>query len=380
MIFISGCIPANAYDLFLIKNGDANLDGSISADDARLILRTAVGLYSPVIFFRPVFDVDCDGKITASDARRALRIAVGLEKNDSSEFTKEKQAQSLMNTVSEKELKRIMADICAIGSRSVIYPKNNLAAEKYISDALSSYGYSVKRQKFTYAGIETANVTAILNKDEKHNDIVLLAAHYDCWDGAEGAVDNASGVATLLHIAGLLKSTGISFDKEIRIAFFSAEEMGYHGAYHYLSSLTADERNRISVYNLDMTGRSTLGGGDMLTVSTEPVTGSYIPESAQSNGISNAIDKAKALIGDMGEKKYYSPVAAGRHDIVPFRQADIPSVTLSWREIRGEAAFGSDFDLAPPSQIHTKLDTIGSFDFSSLEKTTRLVAASLIFI
>ncbi len=380
LILICSTIPVSAFDLFLIKNGDADVDGKVTAEDARLILRTSVGLHTPVIFFRPVFDTDCDGDITASDARKALRIAVGLEKNDSSQQAKEKQAQSLMNAVSSKELKGLMTDICAIGSRSVIYPKNNLAAEKYITESLTSYGYKVFRQGFTYAGLETANVIATLNKDEKHKDIVLIATHYDCWDGASGAVDNASGVATLLHIAKLLKSTSIKFDKEIRLAFFSAEEMGYHGAYHYLSRLSEDEKSRISVYNLDMTGRSALGGGEMLVVSTEPVTGSYIPEKAQGNKISVAVDKAKSIIGNMGEKKYYSPVAAGRHDIVPFRQAGIPSVTLSWREIRSEAAYGSDYNLAPPSQIHTKLDTLENFDFVSHENTTKLIIASLIFM
>lgn len=380
LMLISGIVPANAFDLFLIKNGDANVDGKVTAEDARLILRTSVGLHTPVVFFRPVFDADCDGKITASDARKTLRIAVGLDSNDGTQQIKEKQAQSLMSVVSAKELKGLMTDICSIGSRSVVFPGNNLTAEKYIWDSLTSYGYKVYRQGFTYAGLETANIVVSLNKEEKHKDIVLIATHYDCWDGAEGAVDNASGVATLLHVAKLLKSTGVKFDKEIRFAFFSAEEMGYHGAYHYLSRLSEDERSRISVYNLDMTGRSALGGGEMLVVSTEPVTGNYGHRKAEGNVISVAIDKAKSIIGNMGEKKYYSPVAAGRHDIVPFRQAGIPSVTLSWREIRSEAAYGSDYNLAPPSQIHTRLDTLENFDFDSLEKTTKLVIASLMFI
>ncbi len=378
VLTVLSALPVNAYDLFLLKNGDADADGKVTAEDARLILRASVGLHTPVIFLRPVYDTDCDGDITASDARRALRLAVGLEKTDGASQNKETQAKSLMSAVSGKELRRLMTDICAFGSRSVVFPDNNLDAARFIKDSLSSYGYNATLQSFTYSGIETANVIATLNKNENHKEIVLLAAHFDCWDGAHGAIDNASGVASLLHIAKLLKETGASLDKEIRIAFFSAEEMGYYGAYHYLSTLSADEKSRISVYNLDMTGKSVLSDG-VLAVSTEPVTGGNKPV-AKANGISNAIDKAKALTGNIGEKKYYSPVAAGKHDIVPFRKAGIPAVTISWREIRAEGASGSDYDLAPPSQIHTKLDTFSNFDFESHEKTTKLIIASLVFI
>ena len=379
ILTVLSAFPVNAYDLFLIKNGDADADGKVTAEDARLILRASVGLHTPVIFLRPVYDTDCDGDITAADARRALRFAVGLETSGGAALSKENQAKSLMAAVSGKELRRLMTDICAFGSRSVIYPDNNLEAAHFIRDSLSSYGYKATLQSFTYSGIETANVVATLNKNEKHKEIVLLAAHFDCWDGAHGAIDNASGVASLLHIAKLLKETGVSFDKEIRIAFFSAEEMGYYGAYHYLSTLSEDERSRISVYNLDMTGKSVLSDG-VLAVSTEPVTGGYSSSGAKANGISRAIDEAKALTGNIGEKKYYSPVAAGKHDIVPFRKAGIPAVTISWREIRAEGASGSDYDLAPPSQIHTKLDTFSNFDFESHEKTTKLIVASLVFI
>lgn len=59
----------------LIK-GDADGDGKVTAADARLILRAAVGL-EEVDLERG--DIDGDGRITSSDARSALRISVGEE-------------------------------------------------------------------------------------------------------------------------------------------------------------------------------------------------------------------------------------------------------------------------------------------------------------
>ncbi len=58
--------------------GDADGDSKISAADARLVLRAAVGLEDKK-GKESVLDVDGDGSVTASDARLVLRFAVGLE-------------------------------------------------------------------------------------------------------------------------------------------------------------------------------------------------------------------------------------------------------------------------------------------------------------
>ncbi|MBQ7688286.1 MAG: dockerin type I repeat-containing protein [Clostridia bacterium] len=61
--------------------GDVDADGGVSASDARLALRLAVGLeqYPAGCAARNAADVTADGSITAEDARRILRAAVGLE-------------------------------------------------------------------------------------------------------------------------------------------------------------------------------------------------------------------------------------------------------------------------------------------------------------
>lgn len=60
--------------------GDADLDGSITSSDARLILRCSVDL-EPDLTEKQLAASDCDGdtEITSSDARLALRASVGLE-------------------------------------------------------------------------------------------------------------------------------------------------------------------------------------------------------------------------------------------------------------------------------------------------------------
>lgn len=379
LITISSVPAASAMGLLLPIKGDADADGKVTAADARLILRASVGLHTPFILRRSLYDCDNDGKISAADARKALRIAVGLEKFDNDNKTREERIKDFTDNVSAATLKNLMTEICALGTRSVLFPQKNLAAQEYISGRLREYNVNFKRQTFTYNGTETANIISTLKKGDENSEILLICTHFDCYDGNSGAIDNASGVAALLHTIEIIKKNEIGFNGEIRIAFLSAEEMGYYGAYRYVNSLSADEISRIKVFNIDMAGNSSLGGGKILTVSTEPVSpGTYPWRQAQENSVSKAIDSAKALLGNLGEEKYMSPVSAGRHDIVAFRKSGIPSVTLSWRETRAEAAYGSDFNLAPPSQIHTYLDTIENFNVNSLYNTTRLILASLL--
>lgn len=61
------------------KKGDLDNDGKISAADARIALRLAVGLDEMTDSLAYAADIDGDNKVTAADARLLLRIAVGLE-------------------------------------------------------------------------------------------------------------------------------------------------------------------------------------------------------------------------------------------------------------------------------------------------------------
>ena len=59
--------------------GDFDLDGEITAADARMVLRAAVGLETLTDFQKLISDYDGNGDISAADARMVLRTCVGLE-------------------------------------------------------------------------------------------------------------------------------------------------------------------------------------------------------------------------------------------------------------------------------------------------------------
>ena len=80
VLFLSVCGPSAAATANR-KPGDVDGDGNITAADARLALRKAVGLEtykenSPAF---SACDVNFDGRVTADDARLILRASVGLE-------------------------------------------------------------------------------------------------------------------------------------------------------------------------------------------------------------------------------------------------------------------------------------------------------------
>lgn len=73
------CAVLLCVSSFAAVLGDVDNDAKLTAADARLVLRQAVGLEHFNDTQKTAADVDFDKKITASDARLVLRAAVGLE-------------------------------------------------------------------------------------------------------------------------------------------------------------------------------------------------------------------------------------------------------------------------------------------------------------
>lgn len=67
-------------------------------------------------------------------------------------------------------------------------------------------------------------------------EIVLLGAHFDSWDTAQGANDDGSGIAAVLESARILKSLGVRTKATIRFAFFSGEEQACLGSRAYVQT------------------------------------------------------------------------------------------------------------------------------------------------
>ena len=421
LLLSAAAAPVFAAD----ATGDVDADGAVTAADARLLLRAAVELEALSPEQRLSGDLDEDGVISAADARLALRLAVGLPLGETEEerqrreererqeeerrrqeeeerrrqeeeeerrrqeeeekrrleeqkSTREGYMTYLAGRVSEEALTSKMYSLVGDLSARYIGTAQNTYAANWIVTSLYNYGFEdVRRWGFTYNGAACENIVGVLPAKTAGAQILLFVAHYDTHVTTGGAVDNSSGVALMMELARILASENRSFDYEIRFLFSSAEEQGYVGCYRYIDYVASYPNPSFSrhafVFNADMAGAPTMGGPWYLAISTGSC---YEAGTARSNWGSNAVDHAKALLGYLGEAGYYSPVAAGQTDIIPFRNNGLPCVNVSWRQIYHDRAHGSDYGLASWSYIHSWTDNLNNFNWDSLYNMTRLVAAA----
>jgi hypothetical protein len=93
---------------------------------------------------------------------------------------------------------------------------------------------------------------------------VIVCAHYDGHDLAHSALDNATGVVAAIAIFESFRPYISRLRRGLRLALFTAEEIGLTGSRLYLQSLDEGERQRIALaINLD-----TLAGSPRLTCLT----------------------------------------------------------------------------------------------------------------
>jgi hypothetical protein len=149
-------------------------------------------------------------------------------------------------------------------------------AADWIADRLRSLGYEPEFDPFMHTIYSTngekvaeygmRNVIATKPGRGVHrNRLLLLTAHYDSkatntegWEEhwrdrpAPGAVDNATGVATLLEAARLFAD--LNLDYTVRFVFFSGEELGLFGSRHYAKLVSQRGDDLLGVLNVDMLG------------------------------------------------------------------------------------------------------------------------------
>jgi hypothetical protein len=81
---------------------------------------------------------------------------------------------------------------------------------------------------------------------------VVLSAHVDGHDLAESAMDNGTGLASVLAVTRALSPLAATFRRGLRVMFFSVEEWALTGSAQYVESLGAAERAKIALnVNLD---------------------------------------------------------------------------------------------------------------------------------
>ena len=90
--------------------------------------------------------------------------------------------------------------------------------------------------RFLTGPVPQFNVIADIVGHEFPDEYVIVGGHSDTWDGADGAQDNGTGMATTLEAARLLMAAGAKPRRTIRFMFWSGEEQGLLGSRAYVEA------------------------------------------------------------------------------------------------------------------------------------------------
>jgi Zn-dependent M28 family amino/carboxypeptidase len=119
----------------------------------------------------------------------------------------------------------------------------------------------------TLPDVQSANVVAEIRGREKPEEIVLLGAHLDSWDLAQGAIDDGAGAVVVMEAARLAAQLRPPLRRTIRVVLFMNEENGLAGGKAYAKAHEAEAAHHVAALESDSGAGRPLGivlraGGD----------------------------------------------------------------------------------------------------------------------
>lgn len=200
---------------------------------------------------------------------------------------------------------------------------------------------------------KTFNTIATIPGKSKPNEYVMLSAHLDSWDGAQGATDNGTGTILMMEVARLIQKYSPNNDRTIVIGHWGSEEQGLNGSRAYVMDHPSEVQKIKVLFNQDSgTGRINYIGG-------QGFTGSY-------NYLGNWLQHVPEPIRKYIKTDFPGMPQGGGTDNASFIAAGTPAFNLSTQNWD----YGS-------YTWHTNRDTYDKIVFPELEKnvvTTAILA------
>ncbi|HUE96204.1 MAG TPA: M20/M25/M40 family metallo-hydrolase [Longimicrobiaceae bacterium] len=111
------------------------------------------------------------------------------------------------------------------------------------------------RSQFT-GEVPVHNTLATIRGRELPDEYVILSAHFDSWDSASGATDNAAGSVAVLEALRILAEAYPTPRRSIMAALWGGEEQGIHGSRRFVQMNPEVPANLQALFNHDVgTGR-----------------------------------------------------------------------------------------------------------------------------
>lgn len=99
--------------------------------------------------------------------------------------------------------------------------------------------------------IDGWNTIGEIKGSQYPGQVVILGAHLDSWDAAQGVTDNGTGSMVVLEAARIIQQSGLKPKRSIRFVLFSGEEEGLMGSRAYAAVHAAEADSIQAVLVLD---------------------------------------------------------------------------------------------------------------------------------
>ncbi|MFF4506342.1 M28 family metallopeptidase [Streptomyces sp. NPDC001401] len=234
------------------------------------------------------------------------------------------------------------------------------ASLDYVKAKLDAAGFTTTVQQFTSSGRTGYNLIADWPGGDA-GQVVMAGSHLDSVSRGPGINDNGSGSAAILETALAVSRAGYQPTKHLRFAWWGAEELGIVGSGHYVDSLSAANRSKISGYlNFDMIG--------------SPNPGYFVYDDDP------AIEKTfKDYFTGLGIATEPETEGDGRSDHAPFKDAGVPVGGLfsgaDYVKTAAQAAkWGGTSGKAFDDCYHSSCDTTSNIDDTALDHNSDAIA------
>jgi carboxypeptidase Q len=91
------------------------------------------------------------------------------------------------------------------------------------------------KNEFYPSGHTVYNVVGELPGTDKADEVVMAGGHFDSWNPATGATDNAAGGSVAVEALRLIHALNLPHRRTIRVALWSGEEEGLYGSLAYVA-------------------------------------------------------------------------------------------------------------------------------------------------
>ena len=192
-------------------------------------------------------------------------LAAGCSKEDSDLVRNESLIRSISSDINADSLESYVLWMQNTGTRFTLADnRRNVALA--IKEKFQQFGYTdviidsfwlTRTYRQVYYQQWQYNVVATLEAGEPSDSICVMGGHYDNilstgdpFSVVPGANDNASGIATALEVARVLKKNNFVPESTIKFIAFGAEELGLHGSNYFAGkSLRTVQRIKFMLNN-----------------------------------------------------------------------------------------------------------------------------------